>query len=864
MMFCFAIILCSTSAFAQKQFGSVQGIVEDAEGQRIPGVKVTASSESYGTTATYTDRNGRYRIESLIPGTYGLAAQLTGFQAVLRSDVRISVGSISTVDFVIEPEKFAEVITVEEHTPPIDSTTTAISYAISPEIIQGLPKTDFTQLLSLTPGVGDDQVAYGGSMTSNRFWIDGVDTTSRANGGVHVSYNYNWFEEVQVVGNGAPAEYGNYSGVIGNYVTRSGSNQFHGLFETFFHNQNFVSTNVPDPGPEDHFETWDVSAQIGGPIIRDKLWFFSGFQFPYSKSSPYGYDDIVTEEYPKFITKLTFKPNPKNTIQGFAHYNYFQLDGQDAGFQVLREVTRVLTCNESSWNTTWISLLTESTTLEGHFGGIWADCRSLPRNGNVSAHFNNDTGVHSGNAELTNRRNRFEHQGNFGLTHHADDYLGSHEFKFGVEFQNSSVGLERSINGRFVYYSYTAEDGSAINLRHSDLQDTNRFHGDIDHVGLYIHDTWNLSDPLTLSLGLRWDHNRGSTDRGVVHSADPIAPRIGLIWKVRENTPSVIKAHYGDYYDAELLRHFVFLSDQQFGYQIDTLNNTSQQWVTTERYQDFYSAAPDNKHPFIREFTVGIDQELPAGIGAGAHYIHRKSHNSLGLIDTNSIYEPVPYLNPITRKVITVYRYLTTERNLLWTNDEKLFRRYDGIEVYLNGKFRNDLTLSASFVYSKTQGNIPNEPEFFDTGWYDVLNDPNVLINFNGRLINDPTFAWKFSGVYDLPYRMNLGWFFRHQSGDTWEPLIEIPQALVNRYPVIIFGLQRGSYRLPSQNTLDLRVEKQFPVFNGRFRITADIFNLFNAGTVNGVEVNSNNENYGKPISFVEPRQIHLGLRYTF
>ena len=137
--FCFAILLCSTSAFAQKQFGTVQGTVHDAEGQPIPGVSVVASSELWGSTNVNTDKSGRYRIESLIPGTYKLEAQLAGFQSVLKEDVRISVGSVSIVDFVLEPEKVAESVTVESETPLIDSTTTAISHTIPPEIIEGLP-----------------------------------------------------------------------------------------------------------------------------------------------------------------------------------------------------------------------------------------------------------------------------------------------------------------------------------------------------------------------------------------------------------------------------------------------------------------------------------------------------------------------------------------------------------------------------------------------------------------------------------------------------------------------------------------------------------------------------------------------------
>ena len=80
----------------------------------------------------------------------------------------------------------------------------------------------------------------------------------------------------------------------------------------------------------------------------------------------------------------------------------------------------------------------------------------------------------------------------------------------------------------------------------------------------------------------------------------------------------------------------------------------------------------------------------------------------------------------------------------------------------------------------------------------------------------------------------------------------------------VIFGLPRGSYRLPSQNTLDLRIEKEFAMLSGQFRLAVDIFNVFNSGTVNAVEPTWEYDRYGQPISFVDPRRIRLGLRYTF
>jgi hypothetical protein len=327
----FIVFLGCFPAFAQKESGAIVGHINDMEGLPVAGAKITAVNPARGQNVTYADEEGSYRFPVLAPGTYEIRAELKGFQTASRSDLRLFVGKTLTVDLTISPT-VEEALVVTGETPLIDATTTASSKTVPVETIENLPKTSFAlDLFTLTPGVGDldlEYVAYGaGGSQANAYWFDGVDISNPLDGSYWIYPNYNWIEEVNVVGIGAPAEYGGFSGVITNSVSRSGSNEFHGLFETFFENDSLVSNNIDDPaledlGPENIDLFSDTTAQVGGRLIRDKLWFFSSFEYYYDRSNPFGFPPdnsgfIGKVTQPRILNKLTYKLNDDNSLQGF-------------------------------------------------------------------------------------------------------------------------------------------------------------------------------------------------------------------------------------------------------------------------------------------------------------------------------------------------------------------------------------------------------------------------------------------------------------------------------------------------------------------------------------------------------------------
>jgi hypothetical protein len=137
------------------------------------------------------------------------------------------------VDFVMQPHALSEVLEIQGETPAFDATSPSMSKTIPREEIENLPGfIGSDNLFTITPGVGEDHIAYGSPNNGNRHWLDGADITNNASGRPSVTPNYNWIEEVQVIGLGAPAEYGRFTGVVANSVTRSGSNQFHTIVVT--------------------------------------------------------------------------------------------------------------------------------------------------------------------------------------------------------------------------------------------------------------------------------------------------------------------------------------------------------------------------------------------------------------------------------------------------------------------------------------------------------------------------------------------------------------------------------------------------------------------------------------------------------
>ncbi len=881
-LICVVLLGCFLNpAFAQRESGAIVGHITDMESGAVPGVKVTAVNPARGETTTYTDAEGFYRFPVLAPGTYEIKAELEGFQTVSRSDVRLFVGKTSTVDMTISAT-VEEALVVTGETPLIDATTTASSKTVPIETIENLPKTSFAlDLFTLTPGVGDlSYVAYGaGGSQANAYWFDGVDISNPVDGTYWIYPNYNWIEEVDVVGIGAPAEYGGFSGVITNSVSRSGSNEFHGLFETFFQNDSLTSNNIDDPALEDLSADkvdlfTDTTAQLGGRLIRDKLWFFSSFEYYYDRTSPFGFppDDsgaLVKITQPRILNKLTYKVNNDNSLQGFVQWDTYKDDASGADRFTLPEATSNAEGPEWFYNASWVSIFNPETVLDVRYSGYNAKFDTTPKNGDIAQHCDANTQICSVNAKTFRLRDRERNQINGSLSYHARDFIhGDHDFKFGIEYEFSNADTVDGYNGGAYYY-----DG--LGLNYYDPTSPNFYRtlwtgydsfSRVRRTSTFAQDDWQMNDHLRLSVGVRFDHNHAFLQEAtnIEYTTNPVAPRVGVVYDVKGDQSTVIKAHYGHYYDKAI----TFYIDG-----IDNFGDTSYQYWYGGYWGEYrfvpgttaFIVDPDFKQTYVQQFTVGIDKALPHGVTLSGHYIYRDFKNIAEDVETNGLYEQIPFTNPVTGEAMTIFNRLNpdTPDSFFITNPDGLFRNYHAVEVYGGKRFSNKFSMNGSVVWSRSRGNTDNTDGGAD-GFTTLFDDPNFLINADGKPTHDPTWEFKVTGFYTFPWDILGSFYYRHFTGDTFTTTFRTDRDVLAQGRVTIKAVPRGSERLDARNVFDFRLEKAFPIAQGNFKLTADFFNLFNSGSITDIDARSEVVTFLEPTAFTKPREVRIGLRYQF
>lgn len=901
----FLLILTPLVFSQSKETGAIIGAVNDDQGAPLPGVKVTLSSPNImGTRTVLTDAQGLYRFPALPPGVYIVKAELQGFKTVIRENIRLHTTIRLTTDITMTVTTLEEEVTVIAESPTVDvKTSETASVTLSDEILRNMPTSQFvTGIVNLAPGVTGD-VAYGASSdTGIAYQVDGVDVSDPELGSAWVFLDYNVVEEAKIMGIGLNAEYGAFTGVIFNTITKSGGNEFSGHAEIIWQStnrkflgiENFWTTDNNQAYIEDNEGLttpiqglWDSSFHLGGPIVKDKLWFFLGLQYYRSRNRPTGLIEPHFRDYkqPRSFIKITSQLSSKFSLTGFLEIDTYNGINRSTGTTSPTPETGVKqTSPEVVGNVNLTYILNPKTFFDLKAAYFWGYYYLDPQ-GSGTAVFDAEQYIWLNNSEWWYKADRKRGQANAGVSHYAEDFIeGNHDFKFGTEFEwgwaRSRYGLTGYIEGIgehvYIYdwfgylyaYQYTGYDFNTSYTRNE----------------WYAQDAWSISENLTLNLGARYSMMRGYVKgkSGAVYKANRIAPRIGFAWDIFGDHSTVLKAHFGRYTEAmytgvhDRLNPLSAFGAWSYWYEWDG------EWYKWYQQELSETILADNiGHPFMDQFTIGIERELFKDTSIGISYINRKWKSILNTYDILGKYEEETVYDPETNAPYTVYNQTNPgERQLVLGNIKKgdpwiaddVYRQYQGVEVLFNKRFSNKWQLLLSYVYSQCKGTIDNGFGD-DVGWGGNTYDPNWWINREGYCTNDPTHMIKLQGSYVLPLGIQFNAYFRYITGGTYTRGVRFRLDQGRR---TILSEEHGARRYEDEAILDLRLEKTFR-FADRFRLglMMDIFNVFNDDSITswGTTVNSSwfpdlsqYASSGGHIVYglVAPRAIRLGIRLFF
>jgi len=907
-------LLLAPIAFSQsKETGAVHGVITDEQNVPLPGVNVTISSPNLMGIRTFvTDANGEFRFPALPPGEYQVKAELQGFGTSIREKIRVNTTSTLNIDIQMKTATISEEVTVTAQSPTVDvkSTETA-SVTLSNEILRNVPNNQFTSnIVNMAPGVTND-VAYGASeSTGIAYSMDGVNVADPEGGSAWVFSDYNIIEEAKVMGIGLPAEYGNFTGVIFNLVTKSGGNNFSGHFEFDFQgyqaDSKFWQANNNQAYLEDFpdltspsSKLMDINGHLGGPIVKDKLWFYVGGQYYQTNNRPTGFPEDRTYKQPRFFAKLTSQLT--STLNMNLAFQRTKYQGVNRGASSTTSPEACVNQDSPDWLVSFslTKILSPKTFFDlksNYFEGIYY---LDPEVGfDTYAHFNMDDNMLYDSAGYYYYADRARFGTNASLTHYAEDFLlGSHEFKFGAEFERSmarsrygytGTGGALGDNVSYVdYYSY-GYSGPYLAYQYAGYDTNTRY----TRLEMFVQDSWQVGKRLNLSLGLRYSQNWGDVKGidGSVYKTKRLAPRLGFTFDILGDKTTIFKAHYGHFTEAMLTGYHDRMNPaanfkDYIGYLWDL---DGEEWGEIFRIPfAAYTVDPNIKHPYMAQFTVGIERELFKDTSFGVTYINRKWKDTIGRYDRAADYTEAEAYSATLDETFTVYNQTEDSvgvTDYLITNmryDPVLFpwilevpyRKYEGVEVLFNKRFSNRWQLLASYVYGRATGTIDNSFGT-DIGWGGNKSDPNRWINAEGHLTNDPTHMIKIQGTYVLPFDISLTGYFWGITGDAWTQRLWTLSSPYNQGRITFFTEPRGSRHYPMEKILNLRLEKIFTLA-GKYRLglMVDVFNVFNANTIRswgtriGYDWNpgdypstDGHDLYGISV----PRQARVGIRLMF
>ncbi len=780
--------LAVTSLAVAGTAGRLIGTVRDEAGQPLPGATVTISSptEIGGANMEVTGANGEFRFPSLSPGYFTVKIELLGFVPQERNEVHVRLDRATELNVTMPLGRFAEEVTVAAETPMVDPTQVSTSQNFTPEFLKGVAVTsdrrDYLTVVGMAGGVDGTRVL-GATVGENAYLIDGLNTTDPLDSTWGTEIAFDAIQEISFQTGGFEAEYGNAIGGVVNVVTKSGGNAFSGSVDTRYYSTAFFQNGEHFDRNADPVKFLHPAVTLGGPILRDRLWFFAAYEYTDSRSTPDLSPTTAKEKASTYLGKLTWQAAPSWRLTGKYNADPFKFDNAGASQFTAPEATDFVTYGGYLYSADASGV--PGADLLWNIGvGInreYVDSRPQSGDFTTPGHYNFVSGLSYGNSigAYYSKRDRDEYKTN--LTWFAGNLAGSHELKAGIEHDNLTYWTHNFVHsGGFFYYDVTSDysysDGNQSPIPFTMWEQLDP--GGTTSTGkqntLYLQDAWKVRPNLTIKLGARYDEVAYRNDAGAeIADLRKLQPRLGVAWDITGDAKNLVKASWGrfmhpsstalpDYAHVHLATFSRwrscstrqgFTSPEQCQAYAAKLGwpwvAGPDSWDPNGWYQDpsadVFASEPGRIAPGLRpgygdEVTIGFEREIARKTSIELSYVGRVTRSLFedtckGNLEGLTIDDPgyCPY-------------YVVA-------NLDGLRRDYHGAVLKLETRATDWMWLVASYTWSKSMGNL--NYSLGANSEFDFC--PEQCVNTYGYRYDDRRHRVKLNGYFNLPAHLRLG-----------------------------------------------------------------------------------------------------------
>jgi hypothetical protein len=741
--------------------------------------------------------------------------------------------------------------------------------------------------------------AFGSGGNENLFLIDGTNFTCPCAGVSRAEPSVDVIQEVQVQSVGVSAEYGNIQGTVFNVVTRQGTNRF--IYDASYYGQASGLTAQPVMLPvaggysQSGYERAryrDFTTDLGGPVRRNRLSFFGGYQYLRDYDSQPGTDPRFprTYEQDKIFAKLTWQFRPGLQLMQSYHDEFWVNPTPPTSVTPFEATLRPHASVPTMTFGHLTQTLSNNTVWDVRVGRFVYSRTDDASSGDPTRpnRFDRLTGVSSGDPSQIGGLNLIRTTAKATLSHYQPGlFAADHDWKMGGQFEKGLHENPQVIPSGVRFVDNNGQPFQAVSSPPSISG------GEFITVSMFATDALTFGDRLTVNAGVRFDHSRAISQDlravdlegrrtheiirglGTLYTWNVVSPRLGVTAKLTSDGRTILRGSYGRFNQGVLTGE---ISPIHPGV---TPVTTTEFDPATGGYTRLVSIVdpkinllldPQTRTPRTDEYSIGLDRELTPRLAAGLAYIRKNGENFIAWTDVGGQYSAQTRTLP-DGSTLPVFALTSSaaSRRFLLTNPDGYSVTYNGLVAMIEKRRSNGWQALGSYTLSRTYGlqassgataadpQVSTVAPAFPTATFG--RDPNSLTNAYGRLPNDRPHMFRLMSAIDVPRTgFAVAASLQYFSGKPWAATAQI--ALPQGDQRILLE-PRGSRRLSSQSLLDVRVSRTLSFRSlGHVELLLDVLNVFNDTAEESLATdNLFSPNFSRPTVFVDPRRAMIGAR---